>query len=75
MTQVNDFYAQMLEAQQRAAEQRVVTRVALLAILSLPLVCTATTLLASYRCVVELLEHYAAPRLLVVWPSAAEFFS
>ena len=30
MTQVNDFYAQMLEAQQRAAEQRVVTRVALL---------------------------------------------
>jgi len=30
MTQVNDFYAQMLEAQQRAAEQRVVTRAALL---------------------------------------------
>jgi hypothetical protein len=30
MTQVNDFYAQMLEAQQCAAEQRVVTRAALL---------------------------------------------
>lgn len=30
MTQMNDFYAQMLEAQQRAAEQRVVTRAALL---------------------------------------------
>ena len=30
MTQVNDFYAQMLEAQQRAAEQRVETRAALL---------------------------------------------
>jgi hypothetical protein len=31
MTQTNDFYAQMLEAQQRAAEQRVETRAALLA--------------------------------------------
>ncbi|GGE52586.1 hypothetical protein GCM10011360_44340 [Primorskyibacter flagellatus] len=30
MTQVNDFYAQMLEAQQRATEQRVETRAALL---------------------------------------------
>lgn len=30
MTQVNDFYAQMLEAQQRAAEQRVETRATLL---------------------------------------------
>jgi len=30
MTQVNDFYAQMLEAQRSAAEQRVVTRAALL---------------------------------------------
>nr|WP_296430291.1 hypothetical protein [Roseovarius sp. BRH_c41] len=31
LTQVNDFYAQMLEAQQRAAERRVETRAALLA--------------------------------------------
>jgi hypothetical protein len=30
MTQVTDFYAQMLEAQKRAAEQRVETRTALL---------------------------------------------
>ena len=30
MTQATDFYAQMLEAQQRAAEQRVDTRAALL---------------------------------------------
>ena len=30
MTQANDFYAQMLEAQRRAAEQRVETRAALL---------------------------------------------
>ena len=30
MTQVNDFYAQMLESQRRAAEQRVETRAALL---------------------------------------------
>ena len=30
MTQVNDFYAQMLESQRRAAEQRVDTRAALL---------------------------------------------
>lgn len=30
MTQVNDFYAQMLESQRRAAEQRVATRAALL---------------------------------------------
>ena len=30
MTQVNDFYAQMLEAQKRAAEERVITRTALL---------------------------------------------
>jgi hypothetical protein len=30
MTQVNDFYAQMLEAKQCAAEQRVMTRAALL---------------------------------------------
>ena len=30
MTRVNDFYAQMLEAQRRAAEQRVITRAALL---------------------------------------------
>lgn len=30
MTQVNDFYAQMLEAQKRAAEGRVITRAALL---------------------------------------------
>ncbi len=30
MTQANDFYAQMLEAQQRTAEQRVETRAAIL---------------------------------------------
>lgn len=30
MTEVNDFYAQMLESQRRAAEQRVETRAALL---------------------------------------------
>ncbi|KZY50043.1 hypothetical protein A3734_21380, partial [Sulfitobacter sp. HI0054] len=30
MTQVNDFYAQMLDSQRRAAEQRVETRAALL---------------------------------------------
>ena len=30
MTQVNDFYAQMLEAQKRAAEERAITRTALL---------------------------------------------
>ncbi|WP_254679762.1 DUF6878 family protein [Celeribacter baekdonensis] len=30
MTQVNDFYTQMLESQRRAAEQRVETRAALL---------------------------------------------